>query len=190
MEPWSHWKAWWLDILKFAVTFLIGAILTIMVLHEIEEARSIRSFQWRKSWERDLEVLEGFRKASLFYVKAAEAALAEVSRGPEGEDVREWRGRADDQFLLSLEEVELRFGRRAPQVTELIKAMKEKYRMLYEEYLRLRRRHDEHGAYIWSDTLTELSRLRLEMAVQLERIIDQPPRSTEKLGKGKIESTH
>jgi hypothetical protein len=175
MESWGPWKAWWLDTLKFVLTFSIGAVLTVTVLHEIEEARSVRSFQWRKHWERDLQVLDEFREASLLYVQATKGALAEVSRGSGGELVGEWKGPAHSKFLLSLEAVEFRFAERKPLIPELRRVIDETRKNLYEEYLRLSQQDDKPGVYEWSETLHEMIRLRRQMAEELERIIESPP---------------
>ena len=30
MQEWTPWQAWWLDLLKFAITFALGAIITLL----------------------------------------------------------------------------------------------------------------------------------------------------------------
>ena len=195
MKSWGPWKAWWLDVLKFVVTFAFGAVLTIAILNDLEDERAIRSFQWTKAWERDLDVLEEFRKASLLYVQAAEGALADVSRGKDPHDiasVREWRGPANDRFLLSLEAIEIRFVAKEESVAPLLAKMKNLqegsvarllakiknlHGRIYGEYLQLKRPDTEKpGFYMWSSAMKEMSELRLQMAMSLEKVIDKAPR--------------
>ncbi len=179
MNSWGPWKAWWLDVGKFVVTFALGAVVTITVLHDLEDERARRSFQWTKAWERDLEVAEEYRKASLLYLQAAEDALAEVSRGNDphdSESVREWRGQANDRFLLSLEAIEIRFLAKDERVAILLAKMRNLHREVYDEYLKLGRPNtDKMGVYVWSNSMLEMSELRRLMAIALERAIDKVP---------------
>ena len=174
MKSWSPWKSWWLDLLKFGITFFIGAVMTITVLDTLEERRSNRVFVARKAWERDVATVEEFRAASLQYVQATEDAMAEASQrraDAQNEIVRRWKEDAHDRILLSLETINDRFSNRSNQVGANLREIEELQRVLYAEFQELREKDSEPGAYWWSDTLIRLKELRKDTAQKLELII-------------------
>jgi hypothetical protein len=175
MKDWNPWKAWWLDVLKFTITFSLGAVFTVSVLNKIDEERSLRSFQWRKCWERDLQVSDEFREASLLYVQATKGAFTEISGGHKGELVKKWTGQAHSRFLLSLETVDDRFNSRAPEIAKLFYVINSKRAELYDEYRILVKQENKPGLYVWSKTLIDLISLRRQMAVNLENLIEVSP---------------
>jgi hypothetical protein len=175
MSEWSPWKKWWLDVLKFAVTFSLGAFFSVLVLNAISEQRAMEAFQLRKNWERDLQVLDEFREASLLYVQATKGAFAELSRGPEGELVQQWKGPMHSRFLLALEGVNNRFSMRDSSIAGLLDKIEVKRRALYQEYLALKKRKEKPGYYAWSETLNDLIKLRQILAQAYEGLISRPP---------------
>lgn len=174
MNSWSPWKSWWLDILKFGITFFLGAVMTITVIDTLEERRSERVFKATKAWERDLSILEEFRVASLKYVQATEGAMAEASMcraDAHNVIVRNWKDEAHDRILLSLETVKDRFSYRSDQIAKNLSAIEKSMHVLYAEFLDLRQRDSKPRPYKHSEALKRLKGLRRDTALKLERII-------------------
>ena len=164
-------KAWSCYVLKFGITFFLGALLTITVVDTLQERRAGRVYEARIAWERDVATVEEFRTASLLYVQAAEDALASASRGmgqSENELVLRWRQDGHDRALLALETVEDRFSHHS-EVADALREFKDTMDQLYGEFLELRDRAREPRAYAWSPTFVRLRDLRRATVRSLER---------------------
>lgn len=173
MTSWSPWKSWWLDVLKFGITFFLGALMTITVVDTLQERRAERTYAARIAWERDVATIEEFRAASLLYVQASEDALAQASRGlghPDNEIVRRWRKNGHDRMLLAIEIVEDRFSHHSG-VAAALHEFEDTMNQLYGEFLELRDSIHEPSAYMWSPNFVRLKELRRTMARSLERAI-------------------
>lgn len=171
MEKSNPWRTWLLDVLKGILVFSIGATITVFGLNEIEARRELRQFQLRANWEHDLNVAEEYRKASLAYVQTTMGALAEVSKGAPDVTSLEWQRAENTRFLLALEAVKIRFGKRSSDVPALVQQLEQLHHAIYEEYRLIRSNPQKPGYYVFSDTFIQMQQLRFQLATELDRLM-------------------
>jgi len=63
MTDWPPSKKWWMDVLKFCITFILGALLTVTAINNCEDQRAKQQFRWKKQHESNLRIYEDFKKA-------------------------------------------------------------------------------------------------------------------------------
>ena len=114
MSDWSPRKQWWMDVLKFCITFILGALLTVTIINEFEGCRAKQEFIWKKQYESNLRIYQDFTKYSLLYHRMAVDAYSDVTKRKkreESENIERFLTEANNNFQLVLESVEQNFGK-------------------------------------------------------------------------------
>jgi len=114
MNSWSSGKTWWMDLLKFMITFFIAALLTVTIINKCEDRRGKRQFIQNKRFENNLRIYQDFKKYSLLYYRSAVDAYADMIKRKKREDsenIERFLTEANDNFRLVLESVEENFGK-------------------------------------------------------------------------------
>jgi uncharacterized protein YydD (DUF2326 family) len=113
MKQWSDEKTWWLDLLKFGITFTLGAIITILVVNRFEEDRAK---QWSLTLIDDqlrLTALEDFRKNTFKYHEAALDAYIDLRDHYKGltktSSMIRYEQEAYEDYQIAVEELERSF---------------------------------------------------------------------------------
>lgn len=113
MSEWSPWKSWWMDLVKFSLTFGAGAIVTVFFLNGIEAEQTAKRVRCQTIIESKISALNDFSKSSLIYNEAAYDAWTELYR---------WRGRemtqamrrytenSHEDLTVAVENIKNRFG--------------------------------------------------------------------------------
>ena len=112
MQEWTPWQAWWLDLLKFAITFTVGAIITLLFVDRIQRERDRKRSLQRTVFELDLNALRDFDKAASTYEVAGLSAYASLYKWighDKTEPMRWYEGRAYGEYLAAFGELRRRF---------------------------------------------------------------------------------
>ena len=134
MNDWSPRRQWWMDVLKFCITFILGALLTVTIINEFEGCRAKQEFIWKKGYESNLRIYQDFTKYSLFYHRIAVDAYSDVikrKKREESENIERFLTEANNNLQLVLESVEQNFGNPAE-----LKKLRVDYDDIFTEYKR------------------------------------------------------
>ena len=110
-----------MDVLKFCITFILGALLTVTIINEFEGCRAKQEFIWKKRYESNLRIYQDFTKYSLLYHRMAVDAYRDVTqrkKREESENIERFLTEANSNLQLVLESVEQNFGK-AVELTKL-----------------------------------------------------------------------
>ena len=113
MDSWSPWKSWWMDLIKFFVTFGVGAMITVLFLNSIEAEQTAQRVRCQTIIDSKLSALNSFSKSSLVYNEAAYDAWTELYRWREREmtgAMRRYTEDAHELLTISVEEIRHRFS--------------------------------------------------------------------------------
>ncbi len=113
MSSWGPLKSWWMDLLKFFITFAVGALVTVFVLDVIESKRTAQRVRCQTIIDSKISALDNFSKHSLVYSEAAYDAWTELYRWREREmtgAMRRYTEEAHENLTVSLEDVRHRFS--------------------------------------------------------------------------------
>ncbi len=112
MQEWTPWQAWWLDLLKFAITFTLGAIITLLFVDRIQRKRDRERNLNRTVFELDLNALREFDKATSTYEVAALSAYVSLYKwqGHDKTEQMQWyESRAFGEYRAAFGELRRRF---------------------------------------------------------------------------------
>lgn len=145
LEGWSPARKWGMDLLKSAIAFGFGALITVTVLYTIEDRRTEALTKllvyWQKNYEYDLVVLEKFQSATNAYVEQGydvlDDAMNDLTRSS-SIIIKQWQDEKYDDFQLSLESVSIRFQNRYGDTEALIKDMNELANKIFFHYKNIR----------------------------------------------------
>ena len=107
--PWDDRIKWKLDVLKFVLTFCIGALITAFVIGKHEESENKKRVKWQSTYGLKLKTFKDFEKNSFIYLKWSSDAFADVfwCRSAEEDDrMRKWEDEGYDNFKYSLESLQ------------------------------------------------------------------------------------
>ena len=134
MNDWSPRRKWCMDVLKFCVTFILGAALTVVIINRFEDSRAKQEFIWKKQYESNLRIYQDLSRYSLLYHRIAVDAYGDAIKGKnreESENIERFLTEANNNLQLVLESVEQNFGK----LTELNR-LKTDYEDIFTEYKR------------------------------------------------------
>ena len=110
---WSETKKWWMDLLKWTVTFFVGALLSYCVVDRLEDQRLRERARADASFRLKLSSAQEFQRALVSYDVAAVSAYT---------DLYQWKGKlktpamvwyereAYAGWIIALEDLEKRFA--------------------------------------------------------------------------------
>jgi len=130
MEVWTPWQAWWLDLLKFAVTFTLGAVMTLLFVDRVQRARDRKRGIEQAAFELDLNALREFDKALSTYEVAALGAYTSLYTwvGHDKPEPMQWyESGAYGEYLAAFGQVRRRFAGQ-PGFAELLDALRDAHR--------------------------------------------------------------
>lgn len=113
MYEWSDRKKWWMDIIKYSVTFFLGALATILFLDDREDQREKN----RKAWEAEFilkkdEIYDLDKSAHLYSAAATDAFVELYNHDPKkpGETLamRRYENVTYDNFTFAIERIKRR----------------------------------------------------------------------------------
>lgn len=134
MNDWSPRKQWWMDVLKFCITFILGALLTVTIINKFESCRAKQEFIWKRQYESNLRIYQDFTKYSLLYHRMAVDAYSDVTKRKkreESENIERFLTEANHNLQLVLESVEQNFGKPVE-----LKKLRIDYDDIFTEYKR------------------------------------------------------
>jgi hypothetical protein len=112
---WGPWEAWWYDLLKSAITFTIGAVITLFVIDRIYESREKQRKVEDAIFQLRLGALQEFRRSTANYGVAAQSAYTDLYQwhGKEKTGSMKWyEGTAYGEYLAAVAELHNRFPNR------------------------------------------------------------------------------
>ena len=177
MNGWSDWKKWWLDLLKFSITFIVASSLTILVIEQISLARQKAQLRWQLEHQLKAQALVAFGVASQLHLQAMDDAFLVAFRGrvdlsthlkdleeatkrrerltPFGERcLSRWRCERMPQLEASLTDVAYLFAPQAQQIARL-RLLLAYDGELMEELRRMGERGDLDGNAAWREYRSE-----------------------------------
>lgn len=113
MNEWSPWKSWWMDLLKFGLTFGAGAFVTVFLLNEIEAKQTAQRVRCQTVIDSKISTLSEFSKSSLIYNEASYDAWTELYRWREREmtpAMRRYTEDSHENLTIAIENVKHRFS--------------------------------------------------------------------------------
>lgn len=81
---WTPWFEWWMDLLKFALTFGLSALASVLFINRIEERRARRRSREEALFQIQMEALREFHRTATAY---------EVAAGSAYTDLYQWKGK-------------------------------------------------------------------------------------------------
>jgi hypothetical protein len=108
---WSDRKAWWMDLLKSAVSYILGAVITIGIfIYWLDREKHM----WEANYELKLETFKEYEKASSQYHLTAYDALRDVYGQGENRDIqtdiKKWEDEAFDNLYIAQHSLKQWFG--------------------------------------------------------------------------------
>jgi hypothetical protein len=151
MSEWSEKKAWWLDLLKFGITFTLGAFITLVVINRIEEHRAIRRSYTQINDQLKLTALEDFRKHTYKYSEAALDAYVDLKHWRQGDpktsSMLRYEQEAHDDYLIAVEELRRRFEDDVLDLKKQIDALESVGDEMFTIYDRFKKDMETNGNY-------------------------------------------
>jgi hypothetical protein len=83
VEQWNPWFEWIMDLLKFAITFGVSALMTVLVINRVQERRARQRSRADALFQLQMDALREFRRTAATYEVAALSAYT---------DIYQWRG--------------------------------------------------------------------------------------------------
>ena len=119
---WSPWFSWWMDLVKFAVTFGTSALLTVFVVNRYQNRRARRQARAEALFHMEMAALTAFRQAMANYEVAAAAAYTDVyqwSGGDKTPAMQRYEGQALGDALSAIGGLHDRFRHHQQILDEL-----------------------------------------------------------------------
>jgi hypothetical protein len=110
--PWGEWTKWWMDLLKWVITFLLGAVLSFFVVDRLQEKRLKERAKADAMFRLRLDALQQFQRALATYDVAALSAYTDLYqwRGKTKTSSMEWYERqAYSGWLVAVDDLDKRF---------------------------------------------------------------------------------
>lgn len=179
-NDWTPWFAWLMDLVKFAITFTVGALITLGVIDRVQQARAKHHKLEDAVFQLQLSSLQEFRRATANYEVAAHSAYADLYQwvGKEKTVTMQWyEGAAYGEFRAALDEMKNRFshdGTVVALVTRLSEAHKGRHR-LYDYWVDKRLDGDPDTPISPRRNRTEFDRLlkeATELRLSLARAVE------------------
>lgn len=190
MESWSPWKLWWMDLVKFIITFGAGALVTVFVLDKIEHKRTAQRVRCQTIIDSKLSALNNFSRSSLGYNEAAYNAWTELYRWRDREmtgAMRRYTEDAHENLTVAVQDISHRFSDYQPVIDNLTAFNKATYKLwrVYDNFVDSRldrleseesvpqvpRRDLEAKRDEFNNNREEVSEIRLRIIKQLEKIL-------------------
>lgn len=77
-EQWNPWFAWFMDLIKFAITFSVSAALTLLLIDRVQNNRAGKRLKQNTLIQMQLSSLREFRLASTSYEVTSLAAYTDI----------------------------------------------------------------------------------------------------------------
>lgn len=120
---WSPGREWWMDLLKYVITFILGATATVLVLDRIEENRINKRTQIQATYQLRLNALNDFRLYTLAYNDAALDAYVDLytwhDRNNKTPAMSKYEHEAQSNYRAAIDQVRDRFAN-IPDVIKLL----------------------------------------------------------------------
>ena len=109
---WSDFRSWWMDLLKWSLTFAVGFAISYLIIDNLEQHRSEERALCAATVTRMQRATEMFDQSSFAYVRSAKAVFLELYRWRDEqptEPIQHYWGPAYNELLVSLENLNRRF---------------------------------------------------------------------------------
>ena len=142
-SPWSEWTSWSMDLLKWIITFLLGALLSYFVVDRLQETRLKERAKTDALFRLRLDAIQQFQRALATYDVAALSAYTDLYqwRGKTKTSSMEWYERqAYSGWLVALDDLAKRFPESVSvkkNLTALREANSKRHR-LYDRWVDVR----------------------------------------------------
>ena len=137
---WSETKKWWMDLIKWTVTFFLGALLSYFIVDKLEDQRLQKRAKEDASFRLKLSSAQEFQRALASYDVAAVSAYTELYqwKGKLKTPAMEWYERqAYAGWIIAIEDIEKRFASDKSiqqAISELRSANKERH-IIYDHWV-------------------------------------------------------
>jgi len=190
LNEWGPWKSWWMDLVKFCLTFGAGAVITVFVLNGIEAKQAAQRVRCQTIIDSKITTLSEFTKSSLIYNEAAYDAWTELYRWREREmtpAMRRYTEDSHENLTIALENVKHRFNEYESVIETLKEFENATYTLwkLYDGFVDLRldkmeteefvsqvpRNQLQEQRDVFNKYREEVSRIRSILINKLEKIL-------------------
>lgn len=110
---WNPWTTWWMDLLKFSITFSLGAVFTIGILDRLTARRNTEYQRCQTVIDAKTKAANEFAARSLTYREQAYNAWTELYRWRERDltaPMRRYTEDAKEGLFAAMEDVSRRFA--------------------------------------------------------------------------------
>jgi hypothetical protein len=94
MPGWSDTQKWWMDLAKSGITFVVGLVITLTIVHAIQSRRDARQKRVDAVFALRLATVDAFQRASVLYELASLAAYT---------DLYQWIGKSKTEAMSRYE---------------------------------------------------------------------------------------
>jgi len=129
-----------MDVLKYVITFIVGATVTVLVLNRIEEKRIDKRTQTQALYQLRLNALNDFRLYTLAYNDAGLDAFIDLytwrNRKQKTEMMLKYEHEAQTNYRAAMDQVRDRFAKNAEVIQllqELDRVNQERHRGTYDQ---------------------------------------------------------
>ncbi len=135
-EQWSPWFAWFMDLAKFMITFVVTALVTLFGIDRVQERRARQQHRADVLFQLQMDALQEFRRAAVAYEVAALSAYTDIYQWPGGDKtpaMRHYEGTALGDLNAALDGLDIRF-KDNEDATRMINELREKHRDRHKIY--------------------------------------------------------
>jgi len=188
VEQWNPWFEWIMDLLKFAITFGVSALMTVLVINRVQERRARQRSRADALFQLQMDALREFRRTAATYEVAALSAYTDIYQWRGGEKtaaMQRYEGTAFGDFTAALDGLGHRFEGNT-KATQLIKDLRQAHKIRHKMYDRLvdlqldsdpeldMRQHAHAKRKDFNELLSQATRLRQDIISVVETDILTP----------------
>ena len=177
-SPWSELTKWSMDLLKWIITFLLGALLSYFVVDKLQETRLRERAKTDALFRLRLDTTQQFQRALATYDVAALSAYTDLYqwRGKAKTSSMEWYERqAYSGWLVAVDDLAKRFPENE-SVNKNLATLREantKRHRLYDDWVDVRLDGTDTTPIMPRDTRTAFNALSDQMARLRAQIISE-----------------
>ena len=197
-EQWSPWFGWWMDLLKFALTFGLSALATVLIINRVEERRAKRRSRDDALFQLQMDALREFYRTAITYEVAAGSAYTDLYQWRSKEKtaaMQRYENEDYTQYSAALDRLEYLYDRylrrdgAALVLIEELRSRHEERHLIYDALVDYQLDSEAGDLDLWSEAeerreefdyqLNEAKRLRQEIISVVEGKVvgDEAPHS-------------
>ena len=142
-ENWSDPLKWKMDLLKWTLTFSLGALITVGGIGIYERHINAEDFKWQKRYSLKLNALQDFKINSSTYIKWSYDAIADAvwcHSNKTSTNMSKWENEGYENFMISLENIrDWNQGEKSKKLITLLDSLEETQIKLGELYKAIRK---------------------------------------------------